>query len=149
MKNPPAGAFRALSIFNFRVWSAGALVSNIGTWMQRVAQDWLVLTQLTNHDASAVGLVMAFQFGPQLLLLPWTGFAADHLNQRKLLLVTQATMGILALALAILTITGNVRLWQVYVFAFLFGSAAALDAPVRQTFVAELVVTSTSITQSH
>jgi MFS family permease len=82
---------------------------------------------------------MALQFAPQLLLLPWTGFAADHLNQRKLLMVTQATMGVLALALGILTITGNIRLWQVYVFAFLFGSAAALDAPVRQTFVAELV----------
>lgn len=127
MKNPAAGAFRALSIFNFRVWSAGALVSNISTWMQRVAQDWLVLTQLTHHDASAVGIVMALQFAPQLLLLPWTGFAADHLNQRKLLMVTQATMGVLALALGILTITGNVRLWQVYVCAFLFGSAAALS----------------------
>ena len=139
MKNPAAGAFRALSIFNFRVWSAGALVSNIGTWMQRVAQDWLVLTQLTHHDASAVGIVMALQFAPHLLLLPWTGFAADHLNQRELLMVTQATMGVLALALGILTITDNVRLWQVYLFAFLFGSAAALDAPVRQTFGAELV----------
>jgi MFS family permease len=82
---------------------------------------------------------MAPQFAPQLLLLPWAGFAADHLNQRKLLMIAQATMGVLALALGILTITGNVRLWQIYVFAFLFGSAAALDAPVRQTFVAELV----------
>src|ERR1700677_446206 len=107
--------------------------------MQRIAQNWLVLTQLTHHDASAMGIVMSLQFGPQLLLLPWTGFAADHLNQRKLLMVTQATMGVLALALGILTIMGHVRLWQVYVFAFLFGSAAALDAPVRQTFVAELV----------
>src|SRR6202050_980080 len=107
--------------------------------MQRIAQNWLVLTQLTHHDASAMGIVMALQFAPQLLLLPWTGFGADHLNQRKLLMVTQATMGGLALALGILTITGNVRLWEVYVFAFLFGSAAALDAPVRQTFVAELV----------
>src|SRR5579871_1770288 len=142
MKNPSkflTGSFRALGSFNFRVWSAGALVSNIGTWMQRVAQDWLVLTQLTNHDASAVGIVMGLQFAPQLLLLPWTGFAADHLNQRKLLMLTQATMGVLALALGILTIMGHVRLWQVYVFAFLFGSAAALDAPARQTFVAELV----------
>jgi MFS family permease len=139
MKNPAAGTFRALSIFNYRVWTAGALVSNIGTWMQRVAQDWLVLTQLTHHDASAVGIVMALQFGPQLLLLPWSGFAADHFNQRKLLMSTQAMMGVLALALGILTVAGNVRLWHVYVFAFLFGSAAALDAPVRQTIVAELV----------
>ena len=107
--------------------------------MQRIAQDWLVLTQLTNHDASAVGIVMGLQFAPQLLLLPWTGLAADRFNQRKLLMLTQATMGILALILGVLTIEGVTRLWHVYVFAFLFGSAAALDAPVRQTFVAELV----------
>ena len=98
-----------------------------------------MFTQLTHHDASAVGLVMALQFGPQLLLLPWTGFAADHFNQRKLLIARQATMGGLALALGILTVAGVVQLWQVYIFAFLFGSAAAFDAPVRQTFVAELV----------
>lgn len=139
MKHRAAGTFRALSSFNFRVWTAGSLVSNIGTWMQRVAQDWLVLTQLTHHDASALGTVMGLQFAPQLLLLPWTGFAADHFSQRKLLMVTQATMGVFALALGFLTITGTIRLWHVYAFAFLFGSAAALDAPVRQTFVAELV----------
>ena len=139
MTNPAAGAFRALSSFNYRVWAAGALVSNVGTWMQRVAQDWLVLTQLTHRDASAVGIVMALQFAPMLLLLPWTGFAADHFNQRKLLIVTQSAMGILALALGVLTVAGSVQLWHVYLFAFLFGSAAALDAPVRQTFVAELV----------
>ena len=139
MKHPTAGPFRALRSFNFRVWSAGALVSNIGTWMQRVAQDWLVLTQLTHHDATALGIVMGLQFAPQLLLLPWTGYAADRFNQRKLLMATQATMGVLALALGALTITGVVRLWHVYVFAFAFGSAAALDSPVRHTFVAELV----------
>ena len=139
MTVPASGTFRSLQGFNYRVWACGAFISNIGTWVQRTAQDWLVLTQLTYHDASAVGLVMALQFGPQLLLLPWTGFAADHWNQRKLLIVTQATMGILALALGALTVTGIVQLWQVYVFAFLFGCAAAFDAPVRQTFVAELV----------
>ena len=133
------GVFRSLRGFNYRVWVGGAFVSNIGTWVQRTAQDWLVLTQLTHHNASAVGLVMALQFGPQLLLLPWTGFAADHFNQRKLLIATQAAMGVLALALGVLTVTGLVQLWHVYVFAFLFGSAAAFDAPVRQTFVAELV----------
>jgi MFS family permease len=139
MKAPFAGVFRSLRGFNYRVWVGGAFVSNVGTWVQRTAQDWLVFTKLTHHDASAVGLVMALQFGPQLLLLPWTGFAADHFNQRKLLIVTQATMGALALALGVLTVTGLVRLWHVYAFAFLFGSAAAFDAPVRQTFVAELV----------
>ena len=139
MKNPVAGTFRSLRSFNFRLWTAGALVSNVGTWMQRVAQDWLVLTQLTHHDASALGIVMGLQFAPQLLLLPWTGSAADRLNQRKLLMLTQATMGVLALVLGVLTIAGVIRLWHVYVFAFLSGSAAALDAPVRQTFVAEMV----------
>lgn len=139
MKSPLAGVFRSLRGFNYRVWVVGAFVSNVGTWVQRTAQDWLVLTQLTDHDATAVGLVMALQFGPQLLLLPWTGFAADHLNQRKLLIATQATMGTLALALGALTVAGVVELWHVCIFAFLFGSTAAFDAPVRQTFVAELV----------
>ncbi|WP_423368690.1 MFS transporter [Burkholderia sp. LMG 32019] len=139
MSVPAAGVFRSLRSFNYRVWAIGSLVSNIGTWVQRTAQDWLVLTQLTHHDASAVGTVMALQFGPQLLLLPWTGYAADRFDQRKLLMVTQALMGVLALVLGALTVTGVARLEHVYVFAFLFGCAAAFDAPVRQTFVAELV----------
>ncbi|WPN21986.1 MFS transporter [Pseudomonas marginalis] len=133
------GTFRSLRSPNYRIWAAGALVSNIGTWMQRTAQDWLVLTQLTPHNAAAVGIVMSLQFGPQLLLLPWTGFAADHYDQRKLLIVTQAVMGLLALTLGGFTITGFVELWHVYVFAFLSGCASAFDAPVRQIFVAELV----------
>ncbi|TCM15337.1 putative MFS family arabinose efflux permease [Novosphingobium sp. PhB165] len=139
MNAPTTGAFRSLRGFNYRVWTAGAFVSNIGTWVQRTAQDWLVLTTLTHHSASAVGIVMALQFGPQFLFLPWTGFAADHFNQRKLLILTQTAMGVLALVLGMLTVTGMVQLWHVYVFAFLFGTAAAFDAPVRQTFVAELV----------
>jgi len=133
------GLFRSLRSFNYRVWAAGAFVSNVGTWMQRTAQDWLVLTELTHHNASAVGMVMALQLAPQFLLLPWTGFAADHFNQRRLLIVTQAAMGGLALLRGFLTVAGIVQLWHVYVFAFLFGSAAAFDAPVRQTFAAELV----------
>jgi len=139
MRNPLSRAFRALENFNFRLWTAGGLVSNIGTWMQRVAQDWIVLTQLTHHDATALGIVTGLQFAPQLLLLPWSGLAADRFNQRKLLMLTQASMGVLATALGVLTISGYVRLWHVYVFAFVFGAAAALDAPVRQTFVGELV----------
>lgn len=131
--------FRSLNSYNYRVWSAGALVSNIGTWMQRTAQDWLVLTELTHNKASAVGVVMALQFGPQLLLLPLTGLAADLFDERRLLLITQALMGGLALFLGVLTVTHQVALWQVYVFAFLFGCVSAFDAPVRQTFVANLV----------
>src|ERR1700743_2777041 len=109
MRNPLTKAFRSLENFNFRLWTAGGLVSNIGTWMQRVAQDWIVLTQLTHRDATAVGIVTGLQFAPQLLLLPWTGLAADRFNQRKLLMVTHATMGDLALALGVLTFAGGGR----------------------------------------
>ncbi len=107
--------------------------------MQRTAQDWIVLTQLTHNNATAVGVVMALQFGPQAFLLPLTGYAADHLDRRKLLLGTQAGLGVLALVLGILCVTGLVQLWHVYVLALLQGCVAAFDAPARQTFVSELV----------
>jgi MFS family permease len=107
--------------------------------MQRTAQDWLVLTQLTHKNATAVGIVMALQFGPHLLMLPLTGFAADHLDRRKLLMGTQAALGALAFGLGILTVAGLVKLWHVYVFAFLLGCVTAFDAPARQTFVSDLV----------
>ena len=134
-----SATFRSLSGFNYRVWAAGALVSNVGTWMQRTAQDWIVLTQLTNHDAAAVGFVMALQFGPQLLLLPLTGLVADRFDQRKIIMATQAAGGALGLGLGILTVTNQVQLWHVYVFAALLGCVAAFDAPARQTFVSQLV----------
>jgi MFS family permease len=136
------GTFRSLRGFNYRMWAGGAIVSNVGTWMQRTAQDWVVLTQLTHNNATAVGIVMSLQFGPLVLLLPVTGFAADHFDLRKLLFATQAAMGALALGLGILTVTGLVQLWYVYVFAFLLGCVTAFDAPARQTFVSELVVES-------
>ncbi|MBB5345479.1 MFS transporter [Tunturibacter empetritectus] len=139
MSSPVKGTFRSLDSFNYRVWAGGALISNVGTWMQRTAQDWIVLTQLTHHYATAVGVVMALQFGPQVLLLPLTGFAADHLDRRKLLIATQATMGTLALGLGILTVAGIIQLWHVYVFAFLLGWVTAFDSPTRQSFVSELV----------
>lgn len=133
------GTFRSLKGFNYRLWAAGALISNIGSWMQRTAQDWLVLTELTHKNAAAVGIVMALQFAPQLLLLPLTGFVADHLDGRKILIATQAVMGALALGLGVLTVTGRIELWHVYVFAFLLGCVSAFDFPVRQVFVSELV----------
>jgi MFS family permease len=107
--------------------------------MQRTAQDWLVLAELTHKNATALGIVMALQFGPHALMLPLSGFAADYFDRRKLLMVTQAILGLLALGLGILTISGTVRLWQVYLFAFLLGSVSAFDSAARQTFVAELV----------
>jgi MFS family permease len=133
------GAFRSLHGSNYRIWAAGAFVSNIGTWMQRIAQDWLVLTQLTAHNATAVGVVMALQYGPHLVLLPLTGYAADLLDRRKLLLATQLGMGVLAATLGLLTITGAIQLWEVYVIALVQGCITAFDAPARHTFVAELV----------
>jgi MFS family permease len=134
-----ANPFRSLKNRNYRLWAAGALVSNVGTWMQRTAQDWLVFTQLTDRNGAAVGTVMALQFAPQLLMLPFSGFAADRLDRRKLVFATQAGLGALAFGLGLLTVTGVVRLWHVYVFAFLFGCVSAFDAPARQAFVSELV----------
>jgi MFS family permease len=131
--------FRSLRGFNYRVWAIGALISNIGTWMQRTAQDWIVLTQLTNNNATAVGIVMALQFGPQFLLLPWIGVVADRVDRRKFLIATQTAMGLLGLGLGILAVAGWVRLWHVYLFALLLGCVTAFDSPVRATFVAELV----------
>ena len=134
-----ATTFRSLRAFNYRLWAAGAFVSNIGTWMQRTAQDWIVLAELTPHNATAVGVTMAFQFGPSLVLLPFSGFVADHYDRRKVLLFTQSAQAVLALGLGLLTVTGVVQLWHVYVFALLLGCVTAFDAPARQTFVAELV----------
>ncbi|AWN24085.1 MFS transporter [Deinococcus irradiatisoli] len=133
------GTFRSLKNHNYRLWASGAIVSNVGTWMQRTAQDWLVLAQLTHRNATAVGVVMALQFGPQLLLMPLTGWAADTFDRRKLLMLTQGAQGLLALLLGLLTVLGHVQLWQVYVFAGLLGCVTAFDAPARQTFVSELV----------
>lgn len=131
--------FRSLANYNYRIWAGGALVSNVGTWMQRTAQDWLVLTELTDNSATAVGIVMSLQFGPSLLLLPLTGYVADRYDRRKVLLATQCAMGLLALGLGLLTLLGVAQLWQVYLFAFLLGCVSAFDAPARQTFVSELV----------
>ena len=131
--------FRSLHVRDYRIWAGGAVVSNVGTWMQRTAQDWIVLTRLTDHDAFAVGITTALQFGPQLLLLPVTGLVADRVPRRTLLIWTQAVMGLLALALGLLVVTDAVTLPEVYAFAFLLGCAAAFDAPARQSFVSDLV----------
>lgn len=131
--------FRSLHILNYRIWFVGALVSNIGTWMQRTAQDWLVYDILTDQSASALGIVMALQLGPQLLLVPWSGLIADTFSRKKLVLITQSAMAFLALALGMLVITGVAQLWHVYGFALALGLVAAIDAPARTTFVSELV----------
>lgn len=135
----PTNTFASLRFPAYRLWFAGALVANVGTWMQRIAQDWLVLTDLSNDSGMAVGLVTALQFLPALLLGPYAGVLADRLPRRAMLVVTQSLMGLLALGLGVLTLTGQAQMWQVLAFAFGLGIVSALDNPVRQTFVAELV----------
>jgi MFS family permease len=133
--------FYSLRYFNYRLWFVGALVANIGTWMQRVAQDWLVLAILPEGSGFAVGIVTGLQFLPMLVLSPYAGLLADRLNRRKMLIATQGSMGVLAAGLGVLVLTETAQLWHVYVFALLLGVVAALDSPVRQTFVAEMVPT--------
>ena len=131
--------FASLSIRNYRIYALGAIVSNIGTWMGRVGQDWVVLTELTDHSASALGIVTGLQFLPMLLLAPWTGAVTDRYPKRVLLLVTQAVLGLTALVGGILVITGTAQLWHFYAIALTTGIATAFDNPARQTFVSEMV----------
>ena len=134
-----SATFRALQNPNYRLWAGGALVSNIGTWMQRVAQDWLVLTVLTDHSGTAVGITTALQFLPMLLLGPYAGVLADRHRKRVILLWTQSAMGLCGLVVGLLVVTGAAQLWQVYAAALCLGLASAIDGPARQSFVSELV----------
>jgi MFS family permease len=131
--------FRALQTRNYRLWISGTLVSNVGTWMQRIAQDWLVLTVLTHRSGLAVGVTTGLQFLPMLLLAPFGGLLADRVAKRKLLMWTQSIMGASAALLGILVITGAVRLWEVFACALILGVATAIDGPSRQAFVSEIV----------
>ncbi len=132
----PVG-LRALNHGDFRVWYAGTLVAMTGTWMQNVAQSWLVL-QLTGSPLR-LGLIGTLQFAPLLLFSLFTGAVADRLPKRRLLVGTQAVQGALALALAVLVAYGDVRYWHVAVVAVLWGLANALDQPARQSFLVEMV----------
>jgi MFS family permease len=129
--------FRAFKVRNFRLYASGAIVSNVGTWMQRVAQDWLVL-ELT-HSGTALGIVTGLQFLPALVLSPYAGLVADRFSKRRVLTITQLMMGTMALVLGGLTVTGLVEVWHVFALAFLFGVGTAFDAPTRQAFVVEMV----------
>jgi MFS family permease len=129
--------FRSLRVRNYRLFFFGQLVSLTGTWMQQVGQDWLVL-RLT-HQPLPLGITLALQFAPMLVLGAWAGVVADRLDKRRLLLATQAAMASLALALGLLTATGAIRLWMVYVLALLLGCVTAFDMPTRQAFVSEMV----------
>lgn len=134
-----SGAFRSLSWFNYRVWFAGGLVSNIGAWMQRIAEDWLVYAVLTDDQASAMGVTLALQFGPMFVLAPIGGALVDRFGPRAVLVVTQAVQAVLAFALGAMVLTGTADLWTVLIFAFALGLATTADNPARQTLVGELV----------
>jgi MFS family permease len=129
--------FAALRTRNYRLFISGQAVSMSGTWMQSVAQSWLVL-KLTG-SGTALGLVVAAQFVPTLLGGPWGGLVADRFDSRRLLLGTQTVAGLLALVLGVLTVTDRVELWMVYVLAAGLGMVTAIDNPTRQTFVMAMV----------
>ena len=120
--------FASLKYPAYRIWFFSALIANIGTWMQRIAQDWLVLRTLTNDSAYAVGVVSALQFGPSLLFSPHAGVVADRVNPRKLLVCTQGLMGLISALLAADVISGQVQLWHVYVPVGSLSNAVGLNA---------------------
>ena len=129
--------FHALGIRNYRIYAAGGVVSNIGTWMQRVAQDWLVL-QLTG-SAAALGTTTGLQFLPMLLFSMWGGVLAERYPKRRVLICTQSFSAATAAVLGVLVITGTVATWHVFLLAFLLGVGTAVDGPARQSFVVEMV----------
>jgi MFS family permease len=130
--------FSSLRVRNFRLFAVGQVVSNTGTWMQRVAQDWLIL-QLTHGSGTAVGIATGLQFLPLLMFSLWGGMIADRYPKRRVLMVTQASMGALALILGVLAVTGVVQPWHVYLLAFGLGMATMVDNPTRQSFAIEMV----------
>ncbi len=131
--------FRSFANINYRIWFAGALVSNVGGWMQATAQDWVVLTELTDNDATAMGVTMALQFGPPLVLVSLTGWVADRFDRRRILLTTQAALLALAIAVGSLLLAGVMTLPMMFAFALGFGIVNAFDAPARQAFVSDMV----------
>jgi len=134
----PTGMFASLRSRNYRLFASGQVVSLAGTWMQRVAQDWLVL-ELSGGSAVALGIAATLQFAPMLVLSLWGGMLADRYDKRRILLVVQIGLGACALALGLLDVTGLVTLWQVFALCLVLGCFSAVDVPVRQAFVAEMV----------
>ena len=129
--------FRSLRVYNYRLYFFSQVVSMSGTWMQSVAQNWLVLS-LTS-SALDVGITVGLQFGPVLFFGAWGGTLADRVDKRRLLIVTQAGAAILALALGILAATGVVTVWMIWVLAALTGTTTALGIPALQSFLYEMV----------
>ncbi|MGO9078250.1 MAG: MFS transporter [Streptosporangiaceae bacterium] len=130
--------FSSLSTRNYGLFAVGQVVSNTGSWMQRVAQDWLVL-DLTHDSGWALGVTTGLQFLPMLLFSLWGGVIADRYPKRAILMITQALMGGLALILGVLALTGTVQIWHVYALAFALGMVTVVDNPTRQAFAVEMV----------
>ena len=133
--------FRSFANINYRIWFAGALISNVGGWMQATAQDWVVLTELTDNDATAMGVTMALQFGPPLVLVSLTGWVADRFDRRHILFATQSALLALAIAVGVLLLNDLMTLPMMFGFALGFGVVNAFDAPARQAFVSDMVST--------
>lgn len=131
--------FRSFVEHNYRLFFIGALVNNVGTWMGRTAQGWLVLTELTDRSATALGIVTALQFLPAVLLVPIAGAVADRYPKRRILTATQGSMAVIQLVTAILVLTHTATLPLIYLLTFLLGTAAAIDTPARQAFLSEVV----------
>ncbi|WP_184989340.1 MFS transporter [Sphaerisporangium rubeum] len=130
--------FRSLRNHNYRLFVSGSVISNVGTWMQRTAQDWLVL-ELTHGSSAALGVTTALQFLPIGLFGLWGGVLADRYSKRHLLMAAQSLLGVLSLTLGLLTVTGHAQVWHVYVMAFLLGTVSCVEVPTRQSFVVEMV----------
>ncbi|RRC95887.1 MFS transporter [Schaalia canis] len=131
--------FASLAHHNFRLWFAGNILASSAMWMQRVAQDWLVLTVLTDKSGAQAGIVIALQFLPMMILSPWTGVVADRVDRRTLVQITQSISALLGLGLGTLILSGSIQLWHVHLFALVGGISSSFDAPARQAFVAEMV----------
>ena len=124
---------------NYRYWFVASLIASTGAWLQRVAQDWYVLTVLTDHDSGQVGIVTALQFLPIILFSASAGVLADRIPGRRLLQCTQAGVGLVSLVMGLVVLTGTGELWHQYILAFVSGTISAVDTPARQAFVGELV----------
>lgn len=131
--------FYSLRFPNFRLWFTGSMFASSATWMQRIAQDWLVLTVLTDNNGTQLGIVTALQFLPSLLFAPWGGAIADRVERRRIIQTTQTLTGLCGLILGLLIWFGYVQLWHVFALAFFAGCCQAVDSPSRQAFVSELV----------
>ncbi len=129
--------FAALSVPNYRRYYGGQAISLIGTWMQMTAQSWLVLT--LTHSSTALGVIIALQTLPVLLLGPYGGVIADRVDKRKMMIALQSAMGVQALILGLLTVTGVIQVWEIGALAMLLGLNNAFENPARQSFMMELV----------